>query len=563
MIYIKKEKVILEDPEVKEDEFEEEEFTVYDFENMEFGLDALAALEDQDDDDVYDGIEEYDREEEDLEAETANYVRNRESVMTDEEIEDLISRYMMIKDRKSSTFKEIIGILKDLRRACEESKKKHGNIHFNTDDDDERKDDVRMMTKKEATLIVDGILAERLPKYFLAFEHFKRDSFKLVSFTLGFTIVMALITFTAFAFLIPLTWFSVVSIANMIALYRDMERTKLVIVKEIDRIQKTIASLDKKRDKDRIIQLTAIMSALIRSTGYSKDSEEWKRLTEPETMKRIMESINYHGEDAYGFKEIVINILEADLGDDISGNLSGAPEKPKPKNKKEESEEKKEPNVEDNLSSSHDKESIGAFSDNEDADVDQTETENDDDLPVAGLTGEGSEGGADVGSDDSETSEDSGDEYGGANVADEMNDSNMFGSDENGNPTEDSGNDAEKKRKLLFTLGNLDALYNKYKALYDDFIESDIYRVISQDNENSNRKSVKLLVKELEIALGSLNDYMLSGDKSSYPVVALKLGSFQTLLKTIDKSIYDLVVKDSEVDNNDKDGVPNRKRKKA
>ena len=139
MIYIKKEKVILEDPEVKEDEFEEEEFTVYDFENMEFGLDALAALEDQDDDDVYDGIEEYDREEEDLEAETANYVRNRESVMTDEEIEDLISRYMMIKDRKSSTFKEIVGILKDLRRACEESKKKHGNIHVKTDDDDERK----------------------------------------------------------------------------------------------------------------------------------------------------------------------------------------------------------------------------------------------------------------------------------------------------------------------------------------------------------------------------------------------------------------------------------------
>ena len=547
MIYIKKEKVILEDPEVKEDEFEEEEeFTVYDFENMEFGLDALAALEDQDDD-VYSGIEEYDREEEDLEAETANYVRNRESVMSDEEIEDLISRYTMIKDRKSSTFKEIIGILRDLRRACEESKKKHGNIHFNTDNDDERKDDVRMMTKKEATLIVDGILAERLPKYFLAFEHFKRDSFKLVSFTLGFTIVMALITFTAFAFLIPLTWFSVVSIANMIALYRDMDRTKLVIIKEIDRIQKTIASLDKKRDKERIIQLTAIMNALIRSTGYSKDSEEWKRLTEPETMKRIMESINYHGEDNYGFEEIVINILEADLGDDIASNLSGSPEKPKPKKKKEEPEEDENgPNVEDNLSSSHDKDSIGAFTDNDD--TEQTETTEDDDLPVAGLT--------------DENSEDSGDEYGGANVADEMNNSDMFGSDENGNPTEDSGNDAEKKRKLLFTLRNLDALYNKYKALYDDFIESDIYRVISQDNENSNRKSVKLLVKELEIALGSLNDYMLSGDKSSYPVVALKLGSFQTLLKTIDKSIYDLVVKDSEVDNNDKDGVPNRKIKK-
>jgi hypothetical protein len=256
MIFIKKEIVILEDPVVEEEiDGDVEVFTEYDFENMEFGLDALAAMEAEDD--TYEGIEEYDREEEDLEAETANYIRNRESVMTDEEIEDLISRYTMIKDRKNSTFREIIGIVKDLRRAVEESRKKHGNIHFNSDDDDDRKDDVRMMTKKEATLIVDGILAERLPKYFLAFEHFKRDSFKLVGFTLGFTIVMAIITFTALAVLIPMTWFTVVSVANMIALYRDMERTKLVIVKEIDRIQKTIATLDKKNDRERIIQLTA------------------------------------------------------------------------------------------------------------------------------------------------------------------------------------------------------------------------------------------------------------------------------------------------------------------
>jgi hypothetical protein len=183
MIFIKKEIVILEDPVVEEEvDGDVEVFTEYDFENMEFGLDALAAMEAEDD--TYEGIEEYDREEEDLEAETANYIRNRESVMTDEEIEDLISRYTMIKDRKNSTFREIIGIVKDLRRAVEESRKKHGNIHFNSDDDDDRKDDVRMMTKKEATLIVDGILAERLPKYFLAFEHFKRDSFKLVGFTI-------------------------------------------------------------------------------------------------------------------------------------------------------------------------------------------------------------------------------------------------------------------------------------------------------------------------------------------------------------------------------------------
>jgi hypothetical protein len=547
MIFIKKEIVILEDPVVEEEiDGDVEVFTEYDFENMEFGLDALAAMEAEDD--TYEGIEEYDREEEDLEAETANYIRNRESVMTDEEIEDLISRYTMIKDRKNSTFKEIIGIVKDLRRAVEESRKKHGNIHFNSDDDDDRKDDVRMMTKKEATLIVDGILAERLPKYFLAFEHFKRDSFKLVGFTIGFTIVMAIITFTALAVLIPMTWFTVVSVANMIALYRDMERTKLVIVKEIDRIQKTIATLDKKNDRERIIQLTAIMNALIRVTGYSKNSEEWKRLTNPENMKRIMESIAYHGEE-FGFKEIVINILEADIGDELAGNLSGTPDKPKKEKKKpEEDKEEKEPeaNVEDNLSGGGD--GVGAFNDDDGTGDEQPETDGADEAdeePVAGV---------------GVTDEGDSDEYGGANVEDEMNNSDAFGGDsEDG--TEDKSSEEEKKRKLTYALNNLDALHRKYKMFYDDFISSDIYRIIHQDAENTNRKNIVLLVKELELALTSLDDYIMSGDKSAYPIVALKLTTFQALLKKIDNTIYEIIIKDAEVDNNDKDGTPKKKRK--
>ena len=553
MIFIKKEIVILEDPVVEEElDGDVEVFTEYDFENMEFGLDALAAMEAEDD--TYEGIEEYDREEEDLEAETANYIRNRESVMTDEEIEDLISRYTMIKDRKNSTFREIIGIVKDMRRAVEESKKKHGNIHFNSDDDDDRKDDVRMMTKKEATLIVDGILAERLPKYFLAFEHFKRDSFKLVGFTLGFTIVMAIITFTALAVLIPMTWFTVVSVANMIALYRDMERTKLVIVKEIDRIQKTIATLDKKNDRERIIQLTAIMNALIRVTGYTKNSEEWKRLTNPENMKRIMESIEYHGEE-FGFKEIVINILEADIGDELAGNLSGTPDKPKKEKKKpEEDKEEKEPeaNAEDNLSGGGD--GVGAFNDDDEPFNDnagtgdeqpETDGANEDEEPVAGV---------------GVTDEGDSDEYGGANVEDEMNNSDAFSGDsEDG--TEDKSSEEEKKRKLTYALNNLDALHRKYKMFYDDFISSDIYRIIHQDAENTNRKNIVLLVKELELALTSLDDYIMSGDKSAYPIVALKLTTFQALLKKIDNTIYEIIIKDAEVDNNDKDGTPIKKRK--
>jgi hypothetical protein len=395
---------------------------------------------------------------------------------------------------------------------------------------------------------VDGILAERLPKYFLAFEHFKRDSFKLVGFTIGFTIVMAIITFTALAVLIPMTWFTVVSVANMIALYRDMERTKLVIVKEIDRIQKTIATLDKKNDRERIIQLTAIMNALIRVTGYSKNSEEWKRLTNPENMKRIMESIAYHGEE-FGFKEIVINILEADIGDELAGNLSGTPDKPKKEKKKpEEDKEEKEPeaNVEDNLSGGGD--GVGAFNDDDGTGDEQPETDGADEAdeePVAGV---------------GVTDEGDSDEYGGANVEDEMNNSDAFGGDsEDG--TEDKSSEEEKKRKLTYALNNLDALHRKYKMFYDDFISSDIYRIIHQDAENTNRKNIVLLVKELELALTSLDDYIMSGDKSAYPIVALKLTTFQALLKKIDNTIYEIIIKDAEVDNNDKDGTPKKKRK--
>jgi hypothetical protein len=158
------------------------------------------------------------------------------------------------------------------------------------------------------------------------------------------------------------------------------------------------------------------------------------------------------------------------------------------------------------------------------------------------------------------TDEGDSDEYGGANVEDEMNNSDAFGGDsEDG--TEDKSSEEEKKRKLTYALNNLDALHRKYKMFYDDFISSDIYRIIHQDAENTNRKNIVLLVKELELALTSLDDYIMSGDKSAYPIVALKLTTFQALLKKIDNTIYEIIIKDAEVDNNDKDGTPKKKRK--
>lgn len=454
---------------------------VFDFENVKFGFDALEdSLEEYE----YGTVGEYDEEwTHETKENTTNYVKEVKEVMSDEEIEELCARFLVIQGRKTNGFKEISGMAKDFAKAVKLAKDKHGSWLNDTDTDDEKKDDVRMLTKTEAIHIIDITLAEKLPIYTLALENFKRDSKRTISFMVIGTIVISLLCMIGLIVLLPVTvvlgTFS--GIGNVLALIRDMKRTRLVIVKEIDRLQKTIASLDKEKDAEKIKELTEVLAVLMRSSGYDEKDPKWKKLRNPEVVKKIMESIQYFGGDVYGIDEININILEAEADEGLDSSA-------------EDTEKELETDVKE-----------------EENPTDKSQDENTDD------------------NDDS---------YGGVTPED-------LNSETEGSPTfTDDGGEDEKHIKLTFALNQLDELQTKYTHLYKTFILSDSYNVIINDEKNSHKNSLELLVGEFKMALQSLNDYILVGDRSAYSIVALKLSSFKMILSEIDRLILGVIKKD-------------------
>lgn len=455
---------------------------VFDFENVKFGFDALEdSLEEYE----YGTVGEYDEEwTHETKENTTNYVKEVKEVMSDEEIEELCARFLVIQGRKTNGFKEISGMAKDFAKAVKLAKDKHGSWLNDTDTDDEKKDDVRMLTKTEAIHIIDITLAEKLPIYTLALENFKRDSKRTISFMVIGTIVISLLCMIGLIVLLPVTvvlgTFS--GIGNVLALIRDMKRTRLVIVKEIDRLQKTIASLDKEKDAEKIKELTEVLAVLMRSSGYDEKDPKWKKLRNPEVVKKIMESIQYFGGDVYGIDEININILEAEADESLDTSTE-ATEKELETNDKEEEEDPTE----------------------------NPQGENNDD-----------------------------DEYGGVTPED-------INAETKGSSTfNDEGGEDEKYVKLIFALNQLDELQTKYTHLYKTFILSDSYNVISNDEKNPHKKSLELLVGEFKMALQSLNDYILAGDRSTYSIVALKLSSFKMILSEIDRLILGIIKRDMQ-----------------
>lgn len=478
---IKKEEPLKE---IKENINEEEELVApsFDFSNMKFGLDAL------DEEFSYDEISTMDSYETTYGLENAedikNYVKETDGkIMTDEEIEDIVCRFTRIQDRKSNAFNIVMGMIKDFRKCVKSAASKHGSWVFDTDEYDEEKDKVRMLTKSEATLIIDTVLAERLPTYVLALENFRKESKRTFGFVVLGTIIMFLLMSMGFVVILPIVVFfgSFTSVGNTLALIRDMKRTRLVIVKEIDRIQRTIASLDKTKDGDRIKDLTAVMAVLMKSSGYDEKDPKWKKLRDPEVVKKIMESIDYFGADVYGIDEIRINILEADMDDTLDDRSDNTQKEEKP-----------------------------AVSDDE-----SNNTENE----------------------DNSNNEDN---YGGVNAEDVINDL------ENKSSFSDGGNDNEKEYKLKYVLSNIDELLNKYTMLYNELVASDPYKVIMNDENHKNKDLLEILRSELEMAINSLNEYIHTGDKSTYAIVALKHSTFQQLLVGINDELLKIIKKDME-----------------
>lgn len=455
----------------------------YNWDDMEFGLDALNM---DYDDDTLDDVDDYDKENVDEESEFYKYAIEKESY-NDEEVEALIRRYMKIKD--ANTFQKIVGMFTDFRAAVRESAKKHGNFFIDTDEKDDEKDDKRMMTKAEAIAVVDATLASKYRMYLLAWEHFRRDSAKTMSFSLLTVIFFTCLTVSGLVLLLPVAAVigGVASIGNWYAFFRDMKRTRLVIIKEIERIDNTVSRMAKEPepDKEKMKQLLEIKKALIIQAGYDEKSPKWNKLKDPEVVKKLTEMIDYFG-DTLSIDDIRLNIIEADAEDEASDLPEAEEDKP--------------------------------------AKDDSPETEDDK--------------GTDDGEDDGEEPEEG--------SFDEAQQDYL-----NSDPTEDTGasqfkdggSEAEENFKLKTCLKNLDVLYDKYDTLKRDLVSSDTYKIVNEDDKNRNKPIMIDLINELSIALDNLKTYIEVGDKTSYPIVAVKLSVHQNVLRVIDSTIADLTSK--------------------
>lgn len=450
----------------------------YNWDDMEFGLDALNA---DYDDDILDDMNDYDNENVDEESEFYNYAVEKESY-NDEEVDALIKRYLKIKD--AGTYQKITGMFKDFRNAVRESAKKHGNFFIDTDERDEEKDDKRMMTKAEAIAVVDATLASKYRMYLLAWEHFRRDSARTMSFSLLTVIFFTCLTVSGLIVLLPIAAVigGTASIGNWYAFFRDLKRTRLIIIKEIERIDNTVSRMAKEEnpDKEKMKQLLEIKKALIIQAGYDEKSSKWNKLKDPDVVKKLTEMIDYFG-DALSIDDIRLNILEADTED-------AATEEPAT----EESSEEETPAEEGDTAEGDEVEKTG------DAEFDEAQ-----------------------------------EEY------------------LNSDPTEDTGADtfkeggseAEENFKLKICLKNLDILYTKYDELKKDIVGSDTYKIVNEDDTNKSKPILLTLVNELSIALDNLKTYIEVGDKSTYPITAVKLSVHQNVLRVIDDTISELITK--------------------
>ena len=115
--------------------------------------------------------------------------------------------------------------------------------------------------------------------------------------------------------------------------------------------------------------------------------------------------------------------------------------------------------------------------------------------------------------------------------------------DNKGNSFDAGGSAKEEEYKLRYCLDNLDILHKKHSDLYDELIASDIYKIVNEDQNSKHRELLGAILTELNIAINNLGTYIEVGDKSTYPIVAVKLSTHQNILKVIDTEIEKIVLK--------------------
>lgn len=455
----------------------------YNWDEMEFGLDAMNLDYDED---TLDDVDEYDKEFKDEESEFYNYAVEKEDY-NDEEVDELIRRYLRIKD--ANTLGKVRNLFTDFRSAVRESAKKHGNFFIDTDEKDDEKDDKRMMTKAEAIAVVDATLASKYRMYLLAIEHFRRDSAKTLTFSLFTVILFTCIAISGLIVLLPITAVigGTAAIGNWYAFFRDLKRTRLVIIKEIERIDNTVSRMSQEEnpDKEKMKQLLEIKKALIIQAGYDEKSPKWQKLKDPAVVKKLTEMIDYFG-DTMSIDDIRVNILEADVDNESEGD--------------------EPPEVDDET--------------NKDPDEKDAEENPDEEKSNTG----------------DEDFDEAQDDYLNSDPAeDAMNGSTAV--------FDAGGSEAEEKYKMNMCISNLSTLYDKYNELKRDLISSDTYKIVNENDKNRLKPIMSDLVNELGIALDNLKVYIEVGDKATYPIVAVKLSVHQNVLRVIDRAIAELVEK--------------------
>lgn len=390
---------------------------------------------------------------------------------TDEDIDEILGRYMKIKDR--DTLDKFRGIFNDYYDTLKMAKEKSLD------------DDKRHLTKSEAQSIVDNTLAHKYGQYLNTYLYIKWDNKRSFRLVFGVTVLSVMLATSGLALLLglPLLTAGWLTITNISAAYRDLRRTRLVIVKEIEKLDNTISRLEAEEnpDKEKISELKEVKKLLILQSGYSKNDKKWKEVTKKRVYERITDMYESYG-DLSLVSEDVLNFLEAETEDALNNDVDT--EKPETDTPPEE-----EPSDEENP--------------------------------------EG--GGEDVNSVDATQ-----------DVPEDGEKPDYFG-DALGSKFGDSDNAKEEEYKIEYCREQLTILFNKFTRIYDDLLVSDTYRSIANNPENKFSVTLAQHTLELKNALTNLEEYNETGDFSMYSAIAIKLSSFKTTFNFIDKNIGDIL----------------------
>jgi hypothetical protein len=226
------------------------------------------------------------------------------------------------------------------------------------------------------------------------------------------------------------------------AAFRDFKRTRLVIVKEIEKLNNTIERLEKEENpnQEKIIQLKKIRSLLIKQSGYNKSDKKWKEVTTRKVYNKITNMYETYTDNIAEASDQVIEFLNNEYLSIMEA----------------EDEEATEEKIDDQIDD--------ATNTNKDEGTDGEEA-SPDNPPVT----ENEDGGVTVDA----TTHDGGDEFSDAMTT--------FG---------DGDNSKEEKYKIQFCIDQLYILKNKYREIYDTLISSDSYRGIIYNEENKDKHSI-------------------------------------------------------------------------